>query len=88
MADDVQHPEDREIPYHYRPARSRHRWVDVLLQGSFALGGPAQGVSPRLPERGPRTPEEAASGFGEWDRVTAADGATFLVPHETAPGKA
>ena len=87
MADDEQRADDRDIPYHYRPPRSRHRWVDVLLQGSFAVGGPAQGFGPSLPERGPRTAEEASSGFGEWDRVTGADGATFLVPHEGGPAR-
>ncbi|PPK93879.1 hypothetical protein CLV92_109157 [Kineococcus xinjiangensis] len=72
--------DDRDVPYYYRRPRSRHRWVDAVLEAWFAFVGPAQGVTDRTPQRGPRTPEEAAAGYGDWERVTAPDGRTFLVP--------
>ncbi|WP_432483436.1 hypothetical protein [Kineococcus esterisolvens] len=78
------HDDDRDVPYHYRRPRSKHRWVDVFLDGWFSFVGPAQGLIDRTPPRGPRTPQEATAGYGEWDRVTTADGKTFLVPREDA----
>ncbi|WP_459642555.1 hypothetical protein [Kineococcus sp. NUM-3379] len=71
--------DDRDVPYYYRRPRSRYRWVDAVLEGWFSFVGPAQGVVDRTPQRGPRTAEEAAAGYGDWDRVTAPDGRTFLV---------
>ena len=88
MAENAQQPhDDREIPYYYRRPRSRHRWIDAFLEGWFAFTGPAQGTVDRTPQRGPRTPEEAAAGYGEWDRVTNPDGTSFLVPRKNgSPG--
>ena len=78
--------DDRDVPYYYRRPRSRYRWIDAILEGWFSFVGPAQGVVDRTPQRGPRTPEEAAAGYGEWDRVTNPDGTSFLVPRRnTSP---
>ena len=86
MGQDAQGRQDEsDVPYYYRRPRSRYRWVDAVLEGWFAFVGPAQGVVDRTPPRGPRTPEEAAAGYGDWERTTTPDGRTFLVPRAPAP---
>ncbi|GAA4977926.1 hypothetical protein [Kineococcus glutinatus] len=74
------HDDDRDVPFYYRRPRSKRGWVDALFQGMFTFTGPAHATYDPTPPRGPRTEEEAAAGYGEWDRVTNPDGTSFLVP--------
>lgn len=58
--------------------RSRFKVVDLVLDAVFNFTGPAQVSFDDTPPRGPRTEDEARSGFGDWERVTVG-GHTYLV---------
>ncbi len=63
--------------------------MDLLLDAAFSFTGPAQVTSDEAPPRGPRTEEEARTGYAQWERVTVG-GHTYLVerpaPAPQAPG--
>ena len=66
------------LPSHLQRPRSKHRWLDVLLDAAFSFTGPAQVMDDETPQRGGRTEEEARQGYAQWDRVTVG-GHTYLV---------
>jgi hypothetical protein len=68
--------------------RSRYKLLDLFLDAAFSFTGPAQVSYDDAPARGPRTAEEAARGYGDWERVTVG-GHTYLVEKraEQEPGK-
>lgn len=69
----------RGLPGHLQRPRSRNRWVDLVLDAAFSFTGPAQvSGDHEEPQRGPRTAEEAARGYAQWERVTV-DGHSYLV---------
>lgn len=70
--------EHDDTPRGYQRPRSKHKFVDMLLDMAFSFTGPAQATRDDAPVRGPRTDEEAQAGFGEYARVTV-DGKTYLV---------
>ncbi|GAA0297743.1 hypothetical protein [Kineococcus aurantiacus] len=68
----------RGLPKNLQRPRSRNRFLDLFLDAAFSFTGPAQVGAYEGPQRGPRTPEEASTGYGQWERVTVG-GHTYLV---------
>ncbi|MBB2902451.1 hypothetical protein FHR75_003282 [Kineococcus radiotolerans] len=73
----------RGLPRDLQRPRSRHRWVDLVLDAAFSFTGPAQvsGLD-EGPQRGPRTAEEATRGYAHWERMTVG-GHSYLVERQT-----
>jgi hypothetical protein len=67
-----------DTPQGYRRPRAKNRVADFLMDLAFNFTGPAQASRDDSPPRGPRTEEEARSGFGEFERVSV-DGKSYLV---------
>ena len=76
--------EQAGTPRSTRRPRSRHKLVDLFLDAAFSFTGPAQVSYDDAPPRGPRTDEEARSGYGTWQRVTVG-GHSYLVEKHGDP---
>jgi hypothetical protein len=75
-----------DLPTHLQRPRSKNRLLDVLLDAAFSFTGPAQVMDDDTPQRGPRTEEEARSGYGQWDRVTVGGHSYLVERRPDAPG--
>ena len=69
----------RGLPAHLQRPRSKNKWIDLVLDAVFSFTGPAQvSGADEGPQRGPRTEEEARSGYAHWERITVG-GHSYLV---------
>ncbi|NAZ87188.1 hypothetical protein [Kineococcus indalonis] len=75
----------RGLPKNLQRPRSKHKWIDLMLDAAFSFTGPAQvSAEDEGPQRVGRTEEEARSGYGQWERITVG-GHSYLVERK-APG--
>ncbi|WP_432560881.1 hypothetical protein [Kineococcus sp. SYSU DK003] len=77
--------DSRGLPRTLQRPRSRNKFVDLFLDAAFSFTGPAQVGQYEGPQRGPRTEQEARSGYAQWERVTVG-GHTYLVERDPAAG--